>query len=304
MKLQSLIAILVTIIIFALIFQRISIESLASYIGSMDIVFLGAYLLFFVPIIFFGALRWKVIISGDSAIGMKEALNSVLLATSMNIITPSRLGDFSKAHYMKKTCKVPLSKGVSLVFAEKMTDIFSLFFLSLLGIFFLQVQQLYPVGYLSLAVIVLFSVFVIFLNRTGGLFSFLAKSRRLGKIVSTSFDSLTKLRGDRKLLAKIILLTMVIWVLNITQICFIFLAFSLNVPILAIFGLMPIALVIGMIPVTIAGMGTRDSAIIMLFSGFAPSAAMLSVSFFCTVRYIIPALFGLPSAKKYIELLK
>ena len=57
----------------------------------------------------------------------------------------------------------------------------------------------------------------------------------------------------------------------------------------------PIAIFVGLVPVTIAGMGTRDAALIYLFSAYASDSASITVGlFFSLLRYWVLALAGIP----------
>ena len=63
----------------------------------------------------------------------------------------------------------------------------------------------------------------------------------------------------------------------------------------------PLAIFISLIPITIAGMGTRDSAIIYLFSSWASPSVCLGVGFLYTLfAYWFLALIGLPIIKKLL----
>ena len=79
-----------------------------------------------------------------------------------------------------------------------------------------------------------------------------------------------------------------------------FLALGVNISLFYIAAAFPLAIFVGLIPITIAGMGTRDSAIIYLFSAWAGSSVCLGVGFlYSFFAYWFLALLGLPIMKKY-----
>ncbi|HLE25359.1 MAG TPA: hypothetical protein VI935_06875, partial [Thermodesulfobacteriota bacterium] len=73
-------------------------------------------------------------------------------------------------------------------------------------------------------------------------------------------------------------------------------------PFLANLALAPLAILAGLLPLTLAGIGTRDAALIALYQPFfnAPTGAALGL--LCTSRYLLPAICGLPLLRKYIQM--
>lgn len=62
-----------------------------------------------------------------------------------------------------------------------------------------------------------------------------------------------------------------------------------------------LAILAGLLPFTMAGIGTRDAAILFLYAPYlsAGQAAVLGV--LATVRYLAPALAGLPFMGDYLH---
>lgn len=55
----------------------------------------------------------------------------------------------------------------------------------------------------------------------------------------------------------------------------------------------PLAIFVGLIPITIAGFGTRDASLLLFFPEL-PQQGILAIALFINLRYIVPALVGLP----------
>jgi len=84
------------------------------------------------------------------------------------------------------------------------------------------------------------------------------------------------------------------WMTNISMTYFFYLALGAHVPLIVIVTYLPIAIFVGLIPLTIAGMGTRDAAIIKLFQPYARSVQSFGVSILYTVfGYWFGIIFGL-----------
>ncbi len=72
-------------------------------------------------------------------------------------------------------------------------------------------------------------------------------------------------------------------------------AFQLEIPARQIVAAVPVISFVGVVPVTVAGLGTVQAATIYLFSEFAPEAALLALSLAVTaVMTVLRALLGLP----------
>jgi len=61
----------------------------------------------------------------------------------------------------------------------------------------------------------------------------------------------------------------------------------------------PLSLLAGLLPITLAGMGTRDAALILLFSPWADASTMAGVGLLCTMRYWSDTLMGVPFLHNY-----
>lgn len=67
-----------------------------------------------------------------------------------------------------------------------------------------------------------------------------------------------------------------------------------SVSIFDVFLLVPIDIIIGLIPITILDISTRDSALLYLFSPYESSSLIAIVGLFASIRYLISGIFGIP----------
>ena len=91
-----------------------------------------------------------------------------------------------------------------------------------------------------------------------------------------------------------------LWLMHLFQIWLFVLALNSNVPFLDNAAMASLAIFIGLLPFTLAGIGTRDAAIIFFYQPYigVPTAAALGL--LCTLRYFLPALIGLPFVRQYL----
>ena len=108
--------------------------------------------------------------------------------------------------------------------------------------------------------------------------------------------------ASKRQLAKVVFTSVFIWFLHLLQIWMFILALKAWTPFLSNLALSPLAILAGLLPLTFAGVGTRDAALVLFYAPFfdAPTAAALGV--LCTGRYFLPALGGLPFVPQYLQL--
>lgn len=110
--------------------------------------------------------------------------------------------------------------------------------------------------------------------------------------------------NEKLLLIKITSLSILIWLLHLIQIWFFIIALRPWVPLLTNLALAPLAILAGILPMTFAGIGTRDVALIELYHPFFSKPTAIALGILCTARYLLPAIAGLPFLSNYLSLIK
>jgi len=273
--------------IFFLIFQKIHFNEVISILISAKKIFL---LLSIVPLgvsLFFNAIRWQSVLNAmEYEISLKECFVIFMAAIPFSSITPSKSGDIIRAYYLKN--KIPLANTVGSVITERIFDLVVLIFFSLIGIYFYGAHEF------ALIIILFMFLLVVLITFTYKV-SKLPIPETWSLKIESFFISIKDLIKNRRILISVILSSFFIWILAILQTMLLFSALSITVPLFFLIGTLPIAILIGMIPVTLGGMGTRDAAIIILFSAYATSGELLAVALLYSLfRYWLLAIAGLP----------
>jgi len=99
----------------------------------------------------------------------------------------------------------------------------------------------------------------------------------------------------------IMLFSIFLWLLHLGQIWVFILSLNVLVPFIDNLALTPLAILIGLMPLTFAGVGTRDAAFILLYANYFTAATGAALGLFATMRYVIPALFGIPFLSNYMN---
>ena len=291
-----------------------------------------------VPLTLLTAWRLQQLTPHKAQLSFGEANKLILVASVLNLVLPSKMGDLAKAWFMRDRGHLSGSLALSLVVFEKACDMLSLLLWCLFGlgcIWWTRGEimrafdpswwsaQLHPgvawPGWLETGLVFrlcalavggsfLLGVALIASRGFAGFF-FRFTSRVAPKAVSIK---LAKLAGSwsemhayfwasKARLATVTATSVIIWFLHLLQIWFFILALKAWAPFLANLALSPLAILAGLLPLTFAGVGTRDAALVVFYAPFfdAPTAAALGI--LCTARYLLPALGGLPFASAYLQ---
>ena len=96
-------------------------------------------------------------------------------------------------------------------------------------------------------------------------------------------------------------LSLLLWGVQFEQVRLFAVAVGGSVPPLANFAVAPLAILAGLVPLTFAGLGTRDAALIALYRPWLPAPAAAAVGLLTSTRYILPALAGLPLFRRALQ---
>lgn len=281
----------VTLLIFYLIFQKIDYVSLKEVFLNAKWPYLATGALIIVSTQIISAKKWQAVLRAmDYSLSFRDSFKIIMAASPVSAVIPAKAGDLVRAYYLKD--KIPASRVAGGVVAERFIDIAILAFYSFLGALFLKN---WVIGSISLSVIFSIPVFFLVVNKIK-----LPLGKWRERIESFLHVSNIFIREPKKLLP-ILFYGLILWLAPILTAKMFFLALGASVPLLYVAAAFPLAIFISLLPITIAGMGTRDSAIIYLFSQFASTPVCLGVgllySFFA---FWFLALIGLPFMKKVL----
>lgn len=294
---RTVLVLSITIAIFYLIFTKIDFYSVVDVLSHASVFYLLIALLLLAIGVLIITKRWQTILETMGYnFQYKECFNLIMAAFPLTSITPSKSGDVIKAYYLKD--KIPASKTVGSIITERMFDVLTLVLFSLIGMTFCKKYEL-----AFIALIILICIIAIFLlMRAGFNFRLPIKSSWNEKIQNMILSTKLLTKDNKKAFFFILSYSILIWFISIVQTIMFFYALGINVPLLFTIANIPIAIFIGLAPVTLGGMGTRDVAIISLFSEYATSSELLGVGIlFSVFRYWLISLIGIPFMRKMMK---
>jgi len=296
------ISIAVSLLILAVIYWMIDVQELLRTLGQAHVVWLGAALAMVIPTTGLTAWRFERLAPPDAGIDFQGALRLTLAASALNMVLPSKMGDIAKAHFIRRGGRVDGTLALSVTILEKTLDLLALLAWCAFGLAMYEPKT--AASWTAFAAILTFLAagsLVVASRRTAKLGARLTKRVAGGRLRRISQQLWEGWRAARaQWLASsgnalaVSSTSVLIWFLHLFQIWLFILALRAWVPLMDSVALTPLAILIGLLPFTFAGVGTRDAALIFLYSPFFDAATGAALGILCTVRYLLPGLLGLP----------
>ena len=334
---KKLVSLGVSLLLLILIYWKIDFRRLLPVFAQSDALWMTISLGMVVPLTMFTAWRFQQLVPSGSGISFGEANRLILSASVLNLVLPSKMGDIAKAFFMPGLRR---SLALSLVVFEKACDMLSLLLWCVFGLIWVGIDGnalrafdpsawfetlgwanplplwisgtvIYSAFFLVVGCSLLLGLLLIGSTSFAGFFFQTAQRFAPGKW-KAKFEKLAGSWNEmhqyfwssKRRLALVTGSSVFIWLLHLLQIWFFILALRASCPFLANLALSPLSILAGLAPLTFAGVGTRDFALVLLYAPFfdAPTAAALGL--LCTARYVMPAIGGIPFFQRYLTSLR
>lgn len=301
MNLKRFVSIVISVAILLYIYTQIDLDNLWRVFQNCNRVMLTISLAMVIPITLVTSWRLQQLVPQRS-IGFLEANRLILGASVLNMVLPSKMGDIAKSYFMAERSHISGSLALSISIFEKACDLLSLLLWCVFGLI------LYPgkdglFWTMTVGVVAGFILGLLLLSSqqfANWFFTITVKfaPKSIGKKLQTMQGSWQEMHqyfwSDRQQLLLITSTSVFIWFLHLLQIWLFILALKAVVPFLISLALSPLSILAGLLPLTFAGIGTRDAAIIYFYQDYFSEATGAALGLLCTSRYFIPALIGLP----------
>jgi len=307
---KKIVSLLVSLAILAVIYCRIDFAKLLAAFANSDPAWMVASLAMVIPLTLCTAWRLQQLMPARGQLGFGEANKLILVASVLNLILPSKMGDIAKAYFMRDKGHMTGSLALSLVVFEKSCDMLSLLLWCVFGLLvYPQKDALFWSMTAGVLGALVFGSLLLGSRGFANLFFNTARQFAPGKVAAKLGklqESWSEMHGyfwaSKQQFAKVVFTSVFIWFLHLLQIWMFILALKAWTPFVSNLALSPLAILAGLLPLTFAGVGTRDAALVLFYAPFfnAPTAAALGV--LCTGRYLLPALGGLPFVSQYFQL--
>ncbi len=267
--------------IFVYLLIKLDVVKIFREIEKVDLSYLvivvALVLLFFVT----QTTKWFVIARKQKIdVSFGEAFKINLASNFYGFITPAKIGSIIRVDYLKS--KGDTGKGISNFVIDKVLDLSSLFILAI-GFGFIFYKGIISSAYL-------FSIIGIFLLMIT--FSFIFYKKGSGKVIlkfvyrvlipskmkeksRELFDSFYKDMPSLGFLSFVFIINLINWIVDYTGMYFMALSLGINIGFIPFLAILPIVTLVGMIPITINGFGTKEVTMISLFGLFGVGAVKI-----------------------------
>ena len=303
---KRLISAIVSLGILIAIYTKIDFAGLLEVFRDCDRLWMAISLGMVVPLTLATSWRLQQLMPEAGLLGFGMANKLTLAASVLNMVLPSKMGDIAKAYFIRDRGYLSGSLSLSLVVFEKACDLLSLLLWCAFGLL------LYPhkdglfwlmaigiVGGLVVGTAILGSSRIadwafgcgrrIVPGGKAGKFG-----QKLDRLHASWHEMQAYFWRDRQQLSIITITSIGIWLLHLLQIWFFIFALRASVPFIANLALSPLSILAGLLPLTFAGVGTRDAALIVFYQPYFNAQTGAALGLLCTSRYVLPAIGGLP----------
>ena len=295
--------------ILILLLTRIDLAQVLGILAHLSAISLVPIALLTVAIVAVKAWRWRHLMD---VLGIHYSLNqSVLMYAAglfLGAVTPGQVGDFGKALFLTGDGHPPGRAFFSVVW-DRLLDVASLLCLACISaLFFVHLLTGYLVALLSFLAVVLTAVGVFVLHRdtllpcvrswvnriTGAVFSRMATRWDAKATLAEWFGALRLVNTSTHI--ALLTTTVVGWGMYFTLMYLLSQLLEINISFLAVVACVSISLAVSLLPISIAGLGTRDITLVALFSTLGLSSeAAIAFSTLLLLLYFVNSLICFPA---------
>ncbi|MDD2485914.1 MAG: lysylphosphatidylglycerol synthase transmembrane domain-containing protein [bacterium] len=284
--------ILITAILIILVIRNLSLERIASLIGSIDTTTLLPVLLAAVVFVLLKWCKWHLLLIGRAeSLTPSLSIASYLIGTAAGLVTPGRVGELGRAALFKGDDR---ARVAGLVIFDRMIDLVTVAVYALVGLF--AVSRL--LGTVALAGIIILTVVIFGGDSVVNLLSEIPLFKGLLKRFRGLEVMLQGWGGfDRRRLMVVMVISFLAFGVSLVQFHFLSEALFPRASLLAALVSFPVLVLASAAPFTVSGFGAREAVAVLMMGRYAiprevaVSATLLSFTFNVAVPGLAGAVF-------------
>ncbi|MEK6914132.1 MAG: lysylphosphatidylglycerol synthase transmembrane domain-containing protein [Nanoarchaeota archaeon] len=296
--------------LFVYILFKVNITNILIEIKNTNIYFLILAVIITFLMMITETTKWFSIARFQNIkIPFKEALKINMIDNYYGFITPSKLGAVIRAEYLKKYTEDHFGKGFFNFVIDKIMDLSSLLFIAIIFSYNFRNRLNLPISFFIILFFLFISSTLFFIKKERGkivlrMFYKRLIPENLRSQAKSNFESFYDHVPKKRYFILFFILNSLNWFVNYLVVYFIGLSLGINLSFIYYVSIMPLATLVSLIPISVAGLGTREASLISLFGLFdIASAKVFSMSLIgLFIAGIIPAIIGARFAfKKRLE---
>lgn len=269
-------------------------------LASVNYFYLIPAILVPLPYLLIQTTKWNyLLLKQGISLNFIYLIRLYLIGLFYGILTPGRLGTLVRIAYIKERTGGSYAASSGSVILERIADIIALFILALLGTSSIK----------GLSFSLFYSLIIFFILVLLGTLLLMNKTliEKVTRVISLHlipekykgksrqvFNSFYSQLPTSKALLLPVLLAILGWGVIYSGGFYVAKSLNIDIPWISFIGALSIGTIVGLIPITISGWGTREATLIILFSQFgikSESVIALSLLSFLLLS-AIPALIG------------
>ena len=276
-KLNSIIKIVVTLAILGFLLWKVEFnaQGFGDTLRSVRIGYFLLSLLGVVIVLGIKSYRWRILIANEGAsYSAYNAFGAYMASDAIGIITPGRIGEIARLYYVRQETDISFYAAFKTIVSDRIFDFTMLGWFGLSGtLFYFKTFGDYPGIYYALGILALFFIGYIFvINLLGTLLKFKSVHRLpIVRFIHESFIAVIQ-----KHAVKMWALTILAYFMFFGFSWLIMIALHLSPSYIDVVFIMSIMSLSTIIPLSVAGFGTREATLVLLFSyyGLASETAI------------------------------
>lgn len=264
---------IIGILILIYLFYKVGITKIWGAAFDANVYYLILAFIFSFIILLLPAFKWALILKKQKIkIDFLTLVKIDLIGMFYGIITPGRIGTFLRAFYLRDKIKKPLGFCSSSIILDKLLDLMAIAVFATLGAFLI----LNKISILAPTLIFLFFLvagLIYFLNKERSkfvlkLFYSYIIPKRFKKLAKESFHSFYDRLPKLRYLILPFVIALISYILFYTLNYLVAISLDIQIPYTYFITLSALATLISLLPITIAGIGTREVTLVILFNLF------------------------------------
>lgn len=282
---------LVSAALLWIVISKAGLQNILKNMRDMDPRLFLLSSLIYICLAYIVSLRWRLLLDGKYP--ARKLFSLHMIGSFFNNILPGPIGgDAVKVYYLyRETGRGGISFGS--VFLDRYAGLFARLTIGLIAGFFALAEL--KTMRMHLAIPLFFAAFLVL-----SLILFGLRIGRSFSAVSDFYDYARSTLMKRRVVLNVLLLSVVIQMLLIAMIAVIAFGMGQRLSFTALFVFVPIIITVMVIPLSISGLGVRESAFVVLF-GLAgvPAGVSASISFLWFLSMAAASVIGLVEYVRY-----
>ncbi|MDH7507688.1 MAG: flippase-like domain-containing protein, partial [Candidatus Thermoplasmatota archaeon] len=253
-----------------------------------------------IPIVLIVNIQWQILLKKQKIkVSFLYSLKNIFIGYFYGIISPGGLGAYYRAIYLEQESKTPLPKCLSNIIIFNTINYISSLFLAAIGAVILSSIFPYLFVFIIILTILVISLLLFLLKKEKSkiIFTRIIQTRIFSTVKDRLINSLDYFYEDIPCFKDVIILfiiAIISWFICLTQLYFISRLFNIDIPFFYFIFIFIVADIIASIPISIYGLGTRDAALITIFSffGIAPENVLSFSLFWFVIIWLSPSVIG------------